>query len=324
MADTKKMFVFGPVPSRRLGRSLGVDLVPFKTCSYDCIYCQLGRTTSQTVEREQYVPVSEVLDQLWKKLDDAPQPDYITLSGSGEPTLHSGVDEIIGSIKRRTNVPVAVITNSSLLWDNEVREALVEADLVIPSLDAGNQAMFRYINRPHPDIDFERMVAGLAEFRWMYRGKIWLEVFLLGDLNSMPSQVLKIIECIDTIRPDKVQLNTAVRPPAEDFARMVSQPEMITIKALFGEIAEVISPYGDAPAMHEMETTTEAVLTMLQRRPCALEDIASGLGIHRNEALKHIVRLKEQKLLQEVRMGELLYYRTAEDTTREAPSSVHS
>jgi len=324
MADTQKMFVFGPVPSRRLGRSLGIDLVPFKTCSYDCIYCQLGRTTNQTMKRSQYVPVSEVLDQIWKKLDDGPQPDYITLSGSGEPTLHSGVDEIIGSIKRKTNIPVAAITNSSLLWDNEVREALVEADLVIPSLDAGNPAMFKYINRPHPDINFERMVAGLVEFCRMYRGKIWLEVFLLGGVNSIPSQVSEIIESIDTIRPDKIQLNTVVRPPAEDFAHMVSQKEMSAIKAMFGEIAEVIAPYGDTPAMQEVKATTEAVLTMLQRRPCAIEDIASGLGIHRNEAVKHIVRLKEQRLLEEVRTGNVLYYRIAEDANKKASSSRQS
>ncbi|NQT19895.1 MAG: radical SAM protein, partial [Planctomycetes bacterium] len=153
-------YIFGPVPSRRLGRSLGVDVVPLKTCSYDCIYCQLGNTTCKTVERKEWVPLDDVVLELKDRLSS--RPDYITLSGSGEPTLYSRVAELIDRIKVMTDVPVAVLTNGSLLWQEEVRRQLMKADLVIPSLDAGDEVMFRLVNRPHEDVSFERMLAGLV------------------------------------------------------------------------------------------------------------------------------------------------------------------
>jgi wyosine [tRNA(Phe)-imidazoG37] synthetase (radical SAM superfamily) len=154
--------IFGPVPSRRLGRSLGVDLVPLKTCTYDCIYCQLGRTTCKTMERKEWVPLDGVLESLKEKLSS--KPDYITLSGSGEPTLYSRIDKLIDQIKAMTDVPVAVLTNGSLLSHEDVRKQLMAADLVIPSLDAGDEAMFRLINRPHEEISFPQMLDGLIDF----------------------------------------------------------------------------------------------------------------------------------------------------------------
>ncbi len=166
-------YIFGPVPSRRLGRSLGVDLVPFKTCTYDCIYCQLGRTPCTTTERKEWVPLDGVLEDLRQKLST--RPDYITLSGSGEPTLYSRLDELIDRIKTMTDVPVAVLTNGALFADKELRRQLMEADLVVPSLDAGDEAMFQMVNRPHQDISFEHMLQGLIDFRREYQGKYWLE-----------------------------------------------------------------------------------------------------------------------------------------------------
>ena len=148
--------VFGPVPSRRLGRSLGVDVVPFKTCTYDCIYCQLGRTTCKTVERKAWVPLEDVLDEVKEKLST--RPDYITLSGSGEPTLFSPLGDLIVGIKSMTGIPVALLTNGSLLWQADVREAIRDVDLLIPSLDAGDEAMFRRVNRPHGGLSFEQML----------------------------------------------------------------------------------------------------------------------------------------------------------------------
>jgi len=152
MTEQPKQYIYGPVPSRRLGRSLGVDLVPFKTCTFDCVYCQLGRTTNRTMERKEWVPLEPVLTQLEAKLDL--KPDYITLAGSGEPTLYSKMSELIIRIKELTDVPVAVLTNGSLLWIPEVRDALLSADLVVPSLDAGSSELFRYVNRPHTNIEF--------------------------------------------------------------------------------------------------------------------------------------------------------------------------
>ena len=212
MKVRSQQHVFGPVPSRRLGRSLGVDLVPFKTCSYDCIYCQLGRTTCRTVNRQEWVPMDVVLDELKLKL--ASRPDYITLSGSGEPTLHSRLGELIEHIQAMTAVPVAVLTNASLLWQKEVREEVALADVVLPSLDAPDPERFAFINRPHPEITFDRLLDGLEMFRRECAGKYWLEVMLLDGYTTLPPQVRQLAEYVRRIRPDKVQLNTAVRPPA--------------------------------------------------------------------------------------------------------------
>jgi wyosine [tRNA(Phe)-imidazoG37] synthetase (radical SAM superfamily) len=187
--------IFGPVPSRRLGRSLGVDLVPFKTCTYDCIYCQLGRTTNKTVQRKEWVPIDIIINQLKAKIDS--KPDYITLSGSGEPTLYLRLEELIFKIKDVTDIPVAVLTNGSLLWLPEVRNALKTADMVVPSLDAGSSRIFQYVNRPHPDITFNRMLQGLVDFRKDYSGKYWLEVFLLAGVTTLEAEVNILLKLTD-------------------------------------------------------------------------------------------------------------------------------
>ncbi len=170
--------VFGPVPSRRLGRSLGVDLVPFKTYSYDCIYCQLGRTTNKTIERREWTPIDAVLDEVKENI--AARPDYITLSGFGEPTLCTHLGELIKGIRSFTDIPVAVLTNGSLLWQKEVRREVAASQLIVPSLDAGNARMFEAVNRPHEDLSFEQMIEGLIALREEFSGDIWLDVFPLG------------------------------------------------------------------------------------------------------------------------------------------------
>ncbi|MCD6287955.1 MAG: radical SAM protein, partial [Candidatus Hydrogenedentes bacterium] len=218
-------YVFGPVPSRRLGRSLGVDLVPFKTCTYDCIYCQLGRTTNKTMERKEWVPLEEVMAELQEKL--CCRPDYITLSGSGEPTLYSRIDELIENIRSITDTPIAALTNGSLLWQKDVRDQLMAADLVVPSLDAGSATMFAAVNRPRQDITFDRLLEGLVEFREQFTGKLWLEVFLLAGYTADTSEVRRIAKHIEVIRPDRVQLNTVARPPAETFALPVTQERLL-------------------------------------------------------------------------------------------------
>jgi len=204
--DEKRKCIFGPVPSRRLGCSLGIDLVPFKTCSYDCIYCQLGRTTNKTTQRKEWVSMDIVIDQLKGKLKS--RPDYITLSGSGEPTLYLRLEELISRIKDITNIPVAVLTNGSLLWLPEVRNALRLVDMVVPSLDAGSSQIFQYVNRPHHDITFSRMLEGLVKFRNEYNGKYWLEVFLLAGVTTPEMEVNRLKTCINAVQPDKVQVNT--------------------------------------------------------------------------------------------------------------------
>ena len=299
--------VYGPVPSRRLGRSLGIDLVPYKTCSYDCIYCQLGRTTCRTVQRKEWAPIGRVIEEVARSLPAG--PDYITLSGSGEPTLCTRLDELIGGIKSATATPIAVLTNGSLLWQDQVRKELLNADLVVPSLDAGEPVKFRYINRPHEDISFEKMLDGLMAFRSDFKGQYWLEVFLLAGYTAIEADVEKIARCVDRIQPDRVQLNTATRPTAEPFAEPVSPSRLAELASMFRPPAEVIAEFTGGQREKLASALPEQVLNMLRRRPCSIQDLANGLSVHPNEVVKHLVRLTADGLVQQERSGSKLYHK---------------
>jgi wyosine [tRNA(Phe)-imidazoG37] synthetase (radical SAM superfamily) len=254
------------------------------------VYCQLGQTTNKTLERKEYVPVTEVLAELEGKLAGKDIPDYIGLAGSGEPTLNSGIGDLIGKIKGLTDIPVAVLTNGALLWMSEVQDALMAADLVLPSLDAGDEHLFQYVNRPHEDISFERMVDGIATFTKRFRGEVWLEVFLLAGVTGIPSEAKKIAALAKRIGPARIQLNTVCRPPAENFAFPLSADQMLALKDFFPGPVDIISGGGRngsrAPALSN--AWDEDILALLSRRPCTSEDVASGLGVHVMEALKHL------------------------------------
>lgn len=302
-------FVYGPVPSRRLGLSLGVDLVPYKVCSYDCIYCQLGRTKKKVIERKPYLPVEKILDQVYQKLKEGVRADYITVAGSGEPTLNSEIGSLIHDIKRHTKIPVAVLTNGSLLGDSRVRESIMEADVVLPSLDAHNQEGFEAINRPHPDIKFDAMVNGLMTFRNEYAGAIWLEVFILDGINATETDALQFKHWIDKIHPQKIQVNTAVRPSAETYARQVSAKKLARFCEILGDKAEVIAPFTDSEKHTRKANIEEDLLSLLARRPCTLDDISSGLNVHKNEILKYIEPLVENHSINVMTRGSVVYYR---------------
>jgi len=302
-------YIFGPVPSRRLGRSLGVDVVPLKTCSYDCIYCQLGNTTCKTVERKEWVPLDDVVLELKDRLSS--RPDYITLSGSGEPTLYSRVAELIDRIKVMTDVPVAVLTNGSLLWQEEVRRQLMKADLVIPSLDAGDEVMFRLVNRPHENVSFEQMLAGLVDFRREFQGDYWLEVFVLGAYTAIKADFAELAKCVRLIEPDRVQLNTVTRPPAESFAIGISRERLAELATTFNPPAEVIADFRDVHGSAEFAASRKDVLGLLRRRPCSMDDIAKGLGMHRNEVVKHVEHLSAEGLLRQTETEGRLHYRVS-------------
>lgn len=303
-------YVFGPVPSRRLGRSLGIDLVPFKTCSYDCVYCQLGPTTHTTLHRQAWVPLDRVVQELEEKLSS--RPDYITLSGSGEPTLFTPLDALIEAIRRITDIPIAVLTNGSLLGDPEVQRELAAADLVVPSLDAGNDVLFQAVNRPHEGLSFERMLAGLIAFRRRFRGQFWLEVFLLGGYTDSPRELAEIRHCIDLVHPDRVQLNTVTRPPAEELATAVPRGRLEEIAATFSPPAEVIADFRTARATEAGEAGREEILELLRRRPCTIDDMVGGLAIHRHEALKWIGHLAAEGAVEKSQVGGKCYYRAVE------------
>ena len=317
--------VFGPVPSRRLGRSLGVDLVPLKVCSYDCIYCQLGRTATKTVARKEWVPTEAVLEELKLKLSC--RPDYITLSGSGEPTLHSRLGEVIERIRAMTKTPVAVLTNGSLLWQPEVREALRQAHVVMPSLDAGDELLFQAVNRPHPEITFERLVAGLEQFRREFSGQYWLEVLLLAGHTALPAHVRKIAEWVRRIQPDRIQLNTAVRPPAEEIAMPVPRARLTELARLFRPKAEVIAEYRRRGKRAPTDANQQAFLELLRRRPCTEEDMAGGLALRPIEVAKHLADLEAAGTVTSQRHGGQVYYQLAKGAASKddakQPASCH-
>jgi wyosine [tRNA(Phe)-imidazoG37] synthetase (radical SAM superfamily) len=258
--------------------------------------------------RKPYIRIDAILDQLEGKLKKGPRPDYITLAGSGEPTLHSELGTLIHRIKALSSVPVAVLTNGSLLGNRQVREELTKADAVLPSLDAHDQRGFEAINRPHSDITFRAMVKGLIDFRKDYSGQIWLEIFLLDGINATAADALKFKNWVDKLSPQKVHINTAVRPTAESSAGQVSQEEMERFCAVLGEHAEVIAPFEDSKEHERGDAMEEDLLNLLARRPCTLDDMAAGLNLHRNDLLKHLERLLKNQTIRQVRKGSQIYY----------------
>lgn len=302
-----KSHIFGPVPSRRLGRSLGIDLVPHKTCSYDCLYCQLGNTTCKTVERKEWVPLDDVLSELAGKLSC--EPDYITLSGSGEPTLFSRLDELIARIKQMTDVPVAVLTNGSLLWKEEVQWQLAEADVVMPSFDTGDPATFQLVNRPHESLQFEKMLAGLISFRRRFRGRYWLESLLIDGITTTKAELAALAECVARIGPDRLLFGTVTRPPAEACAVAVPSARLAELAAAFSPPGEVLPELPEPSLASRGDSSREDILAMLARRPCTVEDVAVGLRIHKVEAIKRIESLTADGLIEAVSGGERPVYR---------------
>ena len=300
-------YLFGPVPSRRLGRSLGVDLVPFKTCSFDCIFCQLGRTTEKTLGRKEYVPVDEVITELdaWLKTDD--DADYITLSGSGEPTLNSHFGRVIEFARSNTSIPVALLTNGSLLVEPEVRAQAAQANVVKISLSAWDAFSLGHINRPHPNVDFDRLIEGFLLLRKQFAGELWMEVFLVWGTNTATREVSRIAELVKAIRPDGVQLNTAVRPPCEEYAVAVPREQMAPLARLFDPPAEIVAEFSSRLSSKVRKDETD-ILQMVERRPCTLDEICRVFGLHRNEATKHLGKLvRTGRAQQRWRKGEAYY-----------------
>lgn len=236
-------YIYGPVKSRRLGLSLGITLTPYKVCSFDCVYCQLGKSGGTTIQRAEYVPIQEIITdlKLWlqNNSQQAKSLDYITLSGSGEPTLNIKIEQLIAQIKQITTVPIAVITNASLFGAASVRQSLLAADLIVPSLDAAAALVFEKIDRPSRDITIDQIINGLIELRKEFKGKIWLEIMLVKGMNDDLPHVRSLKEIADKINPDKIQLNSPVRSTAEDNILPVDNKRLEKFKEIFGEKCEI-------------------------------------------------------------------------------------
>ena len=304
-------YLFGPVPSRRLGISLGIDLVPHKTCSYNCIYCECGKTTDLTAERREYVPTSEVIEELDSYLSESPKLDYIKFSGSGEPTLHNGIGEITRFLKGKyPEYRIALLTNGSLFFDKKMRDEVMDIDVIIPSLDSATERGFMKIDRPCSSLKAEDIIAGLVELRKEFKGHFWLEIFVVPGLNDTEEELSALSEALQRIEPEKIQLNTLDRPGVVDWIRAATQEEMerfaagldfygIEITGRPSSRSGIDSFSGDA---------VECIMQTISRRPCTIDDLSSVLGMHPNEVNKYIQLLVEEGRIKEKREGRGIFF----------------
>ena len=335
-------YIFGPVNSRRLGRSLGIDLFREKICSFNCIYCEVGATVRLTCERAEYAPAGEIIaeiDNFFLHKERAAAVDFVTVTASGEPLLHSALGKIISHLKQRAGKPVAVLTNGTLLWEAQVRQELALADVVIPSLDSVLPTGFRKIDRPARCVDLEQLIEGLAVFSQEFTGQIWLEILFAAGINDSEEEVAALSQAAGKMRLDRIQLNTVARPPLEHFARPLSKARMEAVAAEFlrhdpqrpvdllasGAVQTESHSVGqknstpDRPA--NQQVLRDEIIEMLRRRPCTAADINRVFpagGADKVEQL--LAALVESGLLQKRLHNGTLYYQTA----RTAADTAHS
>jgi len=301
-------FVFGPVPSRRLGYSLGVDIIPHKYCNFDCIYCQIGRTTEKNATRKTFFHAEEVAKQVVDAIYATEKVDFITFSGSREPTLNKNLGTMIREIKKKTITPVAVITNSSLFDLKEVRRDLIHADVVLPSLDASSDKMLQRINRPQTGIHIKKIIEGIRRFRKEYSGLIWLEIMFIKGMNDTGEELRKLFRIVNDLDVDKIHLNTVTRPPSEANARPISREELEQIRKIFGDRCEVISSFEKDGVHHQQVGWAEELVEVLKRRALTLHDIIKITGIASSKIQEQLRDMKKNGLIEAYRLGKDIYY----------------
>jgi wyosine [tRNA(Phe)-imidazoG37] synthetase (radical SAM superfamily) len=292
-----------------------VDLIPPKTCTYDCLYCQVGKTTHQTIETKVHVPEDRVVGEIRKKLSKC-TPDTITLAGSGEPTLHAGIGRVIDAIKALGETRVALLTNGALFWDARVRGRVLQADIILPTLTTVSDALFRRIHRPHPALSLARIVEGLKQLRQEYDGQLWMEVVLLAGLNDTDASLEGLQGLIQAIGPDRIQLNTVVRPPSDASARPVSRERLEEIKSLFGEKTDVIVDQNVERPRGREDALINDFLSMVKRRPLRSVDIANALGISINETEDLVKGLMLKGKIRSQKHSGDIYYLSREENVR--------
>ncbi len=301
-------FTFGPVPSRRLGFSLGIDIIPRKTCTFDCIYCQVGKTTNQELSRKSFFNPDEIVEEIITVTKDITYIDHITFSGSGEPTLNSDIGWIIREVKKRTDIPVAVITNSSLLSVEDVRNDIGIADAVLPSLDAVSEGIFQYINKPHSLIGINTIIEGIKKFSTNYKGKIWLEIMLIKGINTSTGELEKFKKIAEYLGVEKVQLNTIIRPPIDRKISGLTSEELDKISEYFGESTEVICDFTKKVERKKETNWSEMVMEILKRRSLTLSDIVKITGIPGNVAIKTLKLMEDEGNIKRVNVDSKIFY----------------
>ena len=298
--------IYGPVPSRRLGQSLGIDPIPFKTCTYNCAYCQLGRTTDFTARRQDFFPPERILSETRAALfaHTPQQIDWITFVGQGEPLLCASLGWLIRKTKSLTDIPVAVVTNGSLFFRSDVRQELCAADAVLPSLDAADDRTFHRINRPMAGIEVSDVIDGMAAFRDVYQGRLWVEVMLVRGINDSEEALEHIAAALSRIGPDKVHIDAPIRPPAEQWVQPPDGEGLKRAISILGEVAPILSPAQGAFALAEDRSLIDAVVDVIRRHPLPerelleklqqlapdrVEEVLSGLAAS-GEARRHLYR----------------------------------
>jgi len=315
VSNTPEKRVYGPVPSRRYGLSLGVDLVPHKTCCYDCIYCQVGRTTELTVERRDFFSPQEVIRDVEQALAGGPRPEVITLAGSGDPCLYASLGSLIDELHRLSDLPVVLLTNGGLLWRDDVLADALSADVLAPSLDAGDPRTFELINRPHPEISFECMLAGLREAARRHRGAVRMEVMLARGINDPDDQLRRLASLLADLDLASVDVNTPVRPAPGRGVQVSGQARLEIACRLFGPRARTVVSYSGTRAPEADGSDAErAVLELVARRPCTVEDVNASLGLHRREAEELLGDLAARGVVRSREGEEGTYYYTGEET----------
>ncbi|MFO7952742.1 MAG: radical SAM protein [Bacillota bacterium] len=302
--------LFGPVPSRRLGVSLGIDLVPFKTCTLDCIYCECGKTTFLTVERKEYVPLKEVIEELNHYLQMKPQLDYITFSGSGEPTLHSKIEQVINYLKENyQEYKVCLLTNGTLFKEEQVRKQVLKADLIIPSLDTASEKGFQQINRPHPSLNCLEIIEGLVNLRREYSGEIRLEILIAPGFNDTTEELASLKEAIEKIKPDSIQLGTLDRPGTEEWLEPADSKKMEEIATYLNK-AELIGNFTPGKKISAFDdSSNRQILQLLRRRPCTANDLCKSLNLRPAEIQKYINHLLAQDKIELERKERGIFYK---------------
>ena len=287
-------YLFGPVASRRLGYSLGVDIIPHKVCTLDCLYCQLGPTTIKTIERKPYVEAGPVLAELDEVLANKVQIDCITFSGSGEPTLNANLGDIIAGIKSCCPIPVTVLTNGTLLHLPEVRSDLLKADIVCPSFDAATAQAFSKINRPHDSIILDLMIEGLKKFRQEFTGKVYLEVMLARGINDSEQELEAFAAVLPAFGADRIQINTVIRPASEEGVGAVNPATLEHARMLFGPNAEIIGGFLKERSLHEQENIADRIVQLVGRHPSTADDICVALGLAADLVHEYLTQLLTQ------------------------------
>jgi len=307
--------LFGPVPSRRLGISLGVDLVPYKVCSLNCIYCEVGRTTNLTMNRNEYIQIDEMIHEIEVFLNKKPELDYITFSGQGEPTLNRDLGYVINFIKQNySQYKVALITNGTLFWNKKVRDDVLQADVILPSLDAVSNKNFHKINRPAINLENSKIIKGLIQLRKEFKGKIYLEIFFVQELNDTKEELILLKEEIQKIKPDLIQLNTLDRPGTDDKLIACSYEKLKNIKDFFKPLpTEIIAKARSRKKIKSFCSNIEKnILDTIKRRPCTAEDLTEILNIHINELNKYLSELIAIGLVQSIKKDRGMFFKIAQ------------